>query len=149
MPLIATHLARTEVSQHAIQENNFDSEVSADRLQNYQHSFLVIRPKNVILRTLKLDERDNDNSDNRPLVVRIYETEGRATDNASLIFYRQIKSASIIDLLENEIQEIPILVTHSENQENNARVMYGAYVEGNTIRMSIGAFKIVSLKVNL
>ena len=149
MPLIATHLARTEVSQHAIQENNFDSEVSADRLQNYQHSFLVIRPKNVILSTLKLDERDDDNSDNRPLVVRIYETEGRATDNASLIFYRQIKSASIIDLLENEIQEIPILVTHSENQENNARVMYGAYVEGNTIRMSIGAFKIVSLKVNL
>ncbi len=149
MPLIATHLARTEVSQHAIQENSFGSEVSADRLQNYQHSFLEIHPRNVILSTLKLDERDDDNNDNRPLVVRIYETEGRATDNASLIFYRQIKSASIIDLLENEIQKIPALVTHSGSQENNARVMYGAYVEGNTIRMSIGAFKIVSLKVNL
>jgi alpha-mannosidase len=148
MPLIATHLGGTEVSQHAIQENNFDSGVSADRLQNYQHSFLEIHPSNVILSTLKLDERDDDNNDNQSLVVRIYETEGRATDNASLIFYRQIKSASIIDLLENEIQEIPILVTHSGTQENDARDMYDAYVEGNIITMSIGAFKIVSLRVN-
>ena len=148
MPLIATHLGGTEVSQHAIQENNFDSGVSADRLQNYQHSFLEIHPSNVILSTLKLDERDDDNNDNRSLVVRIYETEGRATDNASLIFYRQIKSASIIDLLENEIQEIPILVTHSGIQKNNAHDRYDAYVEGNIIRMSIGSFKIVSLRVN-
>ena len=148
MPLIATHLGGTEVSQHAIQENNFDSGVSADRLQNYQHSFLEIHPSNVILSTLKLDERDDDNNDNRSLIVRIYETEGRATDNASLIFYRQIKSASIIDLLENEIQEIPILVTHSGTQENNAHDRYDAYVEGNIIRMNIGAFKIVSLRVN-
>jgi alpha-mannosidase len=120
--------------------------VPADRLQNYQHSFLEIHPRNVILSTLKLDERDDDR-DNRSLVVRIYETEGRATDYASLIFYRQIKSASIIDLLENEIQEIR-RVTHSENQENNAHDKDDAYVEGNTIRMNIGAFKIVSLKVN-
>lgn len=147
MPLIATHLGGTEVSQHAIQENNFDSRVSAERLQNYQHSFLEIHPSNVILSTLKLDERDDDNNDNRSLVVRIYETEGRTTDNASLIFYRQIKSASIIDLLENEIQEIPILVTHSGIQKNNTRHRYDAYVEGNMIRINIGAFKIVSLKV--
>jgi alpha-mannosidase len=148
MPLIATHLGGTEVSQHAIQENNFDSGVSVDRLQNYQHSFLEIHPSNVILSTLKLDERDDDNNDNRSLVVRIYETEGRATDNASLIFYRQIKSASIIDLLENEIQEIPILVTHSGTQENDAHDRHDAYVEGNMIRINIGAFKIVSLRVN-
>lgn len=147
MPLIATHLGGTEVSQHAIQENNFDSRVSAERLQNYQHSFLEIHPSNVILSTLKLDERDDDDSDNRSLVVRIYETEGRATDNASLIFYRQIKSASIIDLLENEIQEIPILVTHSGIQKNNTHHRYDAYVEGNMIRINLGAFKIVSLKV--
>jgi hypothetical protein len=95
-----------------------------------------------------LDERDDDNNnDNRSLIVRIYETEGRATDNASLIFYRQIKSASIIDLLENEIQEIPILVTHSGIQKNNTHHRYDAYVEGNMIRINIGAFKIVSLKV--
>ena len=53
MPLIATHLGGTEVSQHAIQENNFDSRVSAERLQNYQHSFLEIHPSNVILSTVK------------------------------------------------------------------------------------------------
>ena len=70
------------------------------------------------------------------------------TDNASLIFYRQIKSASIIDMLENEIQEIPILVTHSGTQENDAHDRHDAYVEGNIIRMSIGSFKIVSLRVN-
>lgn len=149
MPLMAIHLGGSEISRHTIKENNFDSEVSADILQNYQNSFLEIDPRNVILSTLKLDEREVDNNDNnRSLIVRFYETEGRATDNASLIFYRKIKSASIIDLLENEIQKVPILVTHSRSQKNNARKMYDAYVEDNIIRMSIGAFKIVSLRVN-
>ena len=148
IPLIATHLGRREVSQHAIQKNIFSSEISADRLQNYQHSFLEIHPRNVILSTLKLDEHEDNKEGDRSLVVRIYETEGRATDNATLIFYRQIKSASIIDLLENEIQEIPILANHSGGQEHNANGGHDAYVEDNTIKMSIGAFKIVSLKVN-
>src|SRR5918995_4667255 len=147
MPLMAIHLGGSEISQHTIKENNFDSGVSADRLQNYQYSFLEIHPRNVILSTLKLDEREGDNNnDNRSLIVRCYETEGKVTDNASLIFYRKIKSALIIDLLENEIQKVPVLVTDSGSQKNNAREMYDAYVEGNIIRMSIGAFKIVSLK---
>jgi alpha-mannosidase len=152
MPLMAIHLGGTEISQHQIKENNFDSEVSTDRLQNYQYSFLEIHPRNVILSTLKLDEREgdnnNDDNDNRSLIVRFYETEGRATDNASVIFYKKIKSASIIDLLENEIQKVPVLVPHSGSQKNNAHEMYDAYVEGNVIRMNIGAFKIISLKVN-
>ena len=148
MPLMAIHLGGSEVSQHAIQENNHDDETSAGRLQNYQHSFLEIRPRNVILSTLKLDERDDDDNNSRSLIVRIYETEGRATDNASLIFYRQIKSASVIDLLENEIQEIPILVTHSGSPKNNTHDRYDTCVKGNIIKMSIGAFKIISLKVN-
>jgi alpha-mannosidase len=148
MPLVAIHLGGSEVSQHAIRENIIDSDVSTDRLQNYQHSFLEIHPNNVILSTLKLDERDDDYDNNHSLIVRIYETEGRATDNASLIFYRQIKSASIIDLLENEIQEIPILVTHPESQDNNADDRYDVRIEGNIIRMNIGAFKIVTFKIN-
>lgn len=149
MPLMAIHLGGSEVLQHIIKENIVDSKVSVDRLQNYQHSFLEVQPRNVILSTLKLDERDvDDKNDNRSLIVRIYETEGVATENASLIFYRQIKSAVIIDLLENEIQKIPILVTYSESQDNNARDRYDVWIEGNIVRMSIGAFKIVSLKVN-
>jgi alpha-mannosidase len=148
MPLMAIHLGGSEVSQHMTQENNFDSVVPADKLQNYLYSFLEIQPRNVILSTLKIDERDDDdNNDNRSLIVRIYETEGAATDNASLIFYRKIKSVSIIDLLENEIQEIPILVSHSGSKKNNAHDRYDACIEGNMIKMSIGAFKIVSLKV--
>ncbi len=149
MPLMAIHLGESEVLQHIIKENIVDSKVSVDRLQNYQHSFLEVQPRNVILSTLKLDERDvDDKNDNRSLIVRIYETEGVATENASLIFYRQIKSAVIIDLLENEIQKIPILVTYSESQDNSAHDRYDAWIEGNIVRMSIGAFKIVSLKVN-
>ncbi|MGE5661528.1 MAG: glycoside hydrolase family 38 C-terminal domain-containing protein [Ignavibacteriales bacterium] len=149
MPLAAIHLGGSEVSQRAIRENIIDNDVSNDRLQSYQHSFLEVQPRNVMLSTLKLDERDYDYDNNRSLIVRIYETEGRSTDNASLIFYRQIKSASIIDLLENEIQEIPIHGTHPESQDNNADDRYDdVRIEGNIIRMDIGAFKIVSLKIN-
>jgi alpha-mannosidase len=148
MPLMAIHLGGSEVSQHKMRENIIDSEVSTDRIQNYQHSFLEVQPRNMIISTIKLDERDDDYDNNRSLIVRIYETEGIATDSASLIFYRQIKSASIIDLLENEIQEIPIPVTHSGSQGNNAANKYDVRIEGNIIRMKIEAFKIVSLKIN-
>ena len=150
MPLTAVHLGGSEVSRHVIKENLVDSKVSTNNLQNYQHSFLEIQPRNVILSTLKLDACDVVDNRNikHALVVRIYETEGRATEHASLIFYRQIKSASIIDMLENEIQEIQNSATHSESQDNNAQDRYDARIEGNMIRMSIGPFKIVSLKVN-
>jgi alpha-mannosidase len=150
MPLTAIHLGGSEVLQRVIKENLIESDVSGHRLQNYQFSFLEIQPANVMLSTLKLDERDvvDDKNNKHSLVVRIYEAEGKTTENASLIFYRQIKSASIIDMLENEIQEIRNPVTHSYYQDDNAKDRYDARIEDNIIRMSIGAFKIVSLKVN-
>jgi alpha-mannosidase len=150
MPLIAIHLGGSEVLQYVINGNPVESDVSVYRLQNYQHSFLEIQPGNVMLSTLKLDERDvvDDENIKHSLVVRIYETEGKATENALLIFYRQIKSASIIDMLENEIQQIRNPVAHSDNQDNNAQDSYNARIEGNIIRMKIGAFEIISLKVN-
>jgi alpha-mannosidase len=150
MPLIAIHLGGSEVLQHVIKENLIESDVSVNRLQNYQHSFLEIQPGNVMLSTVKLDERDviDGKNNKHSLVVRIYETSGRATENASLIFYRQIKSASIIDMLENEIQEIQKSVTHSDNPDNNAQDRYDdIQIKGNVIRMNIGAFEIVSLKI--
>jgi alpha-mannosidase len=150
MPLIAIHLGGSEVLQHVIKENLIESDVSVNRLQNYQHSFLEIQPGNVMLSTVKLDERDviDGKNNKHSLVVRIYETSGRATENASLIFYRQIKSASIIDMVENDIQEIQKIGTHSDNQDNNAQDRYDdVQIKGNVIRMNIGAFEIVSLKV--
>ena len=136
--------------KHRIQENIVAASKAIPEgvSQKSNYSFLEIRPRNVVLSTLKLSERQhngNYNSD-RSLVVRIYETEGRATDNVTLVFYRRIKSASIIDLLENEISKIPILTIHTGSQKNDIR--YDTYVEDNTIGMSIGAFKIVSLKID-
>lgn len=150
MPLIAVHLGGREVMKHRIQENIVAASKAIPEgvSQKSNYSFLEIRPRNVVLSTLKLSERQhngNYNSD-RSLVVRIYETEGRATDNVTLVFYRRIKSASIIDLLENEISKIPILTIHTGSQKNDIR--YDTYVEDNTIGMSIGAFKIVSLKID-
>jgi len=148
MPLIAVHLGGKEVMQHRMQENIVAASKGTEaRSQMSNYSFLEIQPRNVILSTLKLSERQHNGNHNgdHSLVVRIYETEGRATDNATLVFYRRIKSASIIDLLENEISKIPMLGIHTGSQKNDR---YDTYVEDNTIRMSIGAFKIVSLKVD-
>lgn len=146
MPLIAVHLGGREVMKHRIQENIVAPSAEPEaRSQIPNYSFLEIQPRNVILSTLKLNERYGNYSGDHSLVVRIYETEGRATDNVTLVFYRRIKSASIIDLQENEISKIPILGIHTGSQKNER---HDTYVEGNTIRMSIGAFKIVSLKVD-
>jgi alpha-mannosidase len=143
-PLIAIHLGGREVQRHMMEENFIGRKGSAAKSKMYNYSFLEIQPRNVILSTLKLSENYGDYNNDHSLVVRIYETEGRATDNVKLVFYRLIKFASVIDLQENEIRKIPIWATHSGSHKNDR---YDAYVEDNTITMSIGAFKIVSLKV--
>jgi alpha-mannosidase len=146
MPLIAVHLGGSEVKQHMIQENIVAASKRPEaRSQVSNYSFLEIQPRNVILSTLKLIERYGNYNGNHSLVVRIYETEGRATDNVTLVFYKPVKSASIIDLQENEISKIPIPGIHTGSQKDDR---YDTYVEDNTIRMSIGAFKIISLKVD-
>jgi len=139
MPLIAVHLGGREALQHITKGYDSDKVNS----QGYHHSFLEIEPKNVILSTLKLNECNVDS--NRSLVVRIYETEGVDENEVKLIFYKKIKSASIIDLLENQIQEIPTIKTDIIEKNNG---MSEAFFNDNTIIMSIGAFKIVSLRVN-
>jgi hypothetical protein len=62
-----------------------------------------------------------------------------------LHFYKKIKSALIVDLLENQIQEIPTLKT--ETREKN-HCTSEASLNDNTLMISIGAFKIVTLRVN-
>jgi alpha-mannosidase len=151
MPLIAIHLGGREIKQQMIRENIIDGEdeYTAKPLE-YYHSFLEIEPKNVILSTLKLDENNGSSSD-RSLVVRIYEAQGKEVNIAKLTFYKQIKSAAVTDMLENKIQEIPILETDDGNHTvGNHRSHYGAYINNsnNTIEMRIGRFKILTLKVN-
>lgn len=143
-PLIAIHLGGREVQRHMMQENVISRKESEGKSQMYNYSFLEIQPRNVILSTLKLNENYSNYNNDHSLLVRIYETEGRSTDNVKLVFYKLIKFASIIDLQENEIRKIPVRAIHSGSHKNDR---YDAYVEDNTIRMSIGAFKIVSLKV--
>jgi alpha-mannosidase len=133
------------VQQHMIQRNTVEGDGYTIRShQSYSYSFLGIEPKNVILSTLKPDEQ-NSNSDDQSLIVRIYEAEGKDVDDVRLTFYKQIRSASITDLLENEIHEIPILEADDRNRKarNHSRV----YVNSNTIKTSIGPFKILTLRV--
>jgi alpha-mannosidase len=148
MPLISIHLGGREVSQHMLQESIIDSKGSAERSQRYYQSFLQIEPKNVILSTLKLDVHGTDIDGGSSLIVRVYEAEGKEAADATLTFYKEIKSASIIDMLENEIEEIPRLKTDARDLNSKDHSKNYAFLSNNTIRMNIGSFKIVSLRVN-
>jgi alpha-mannosidase len=140
IPLIAIHLGGREALQHHVTREYESDKV---KLGRYFHSFLDIEPKNVVLSTLKLDEHKADSGNS--LVVRIYETEGKGENKVRLLFYKKIKSASIVDLLENQIQEIPTLKTETREKDN---LKSEAFFNDNTIMMKIEAFKIVTLRVN-
>ena len=141
IPLIAIHLGGRE----ALQQQHVKREYESDKVKlgRYFHSFLDIEPKNVVLSTLKLDEHKADSGNS--LVVRIYETEGKGENKVRLLFYKKIKSVSIVDLLENQIQEIPSLKTEIGDKDN---LKSEAFFNDNTIMMKIEAFKIVTLRVN-
>ena len=62
-------------------------------------SFLEIKPKNILLSALRMSE------DNKSVIVRFFETEGKRTV-ANLKFGKIIKSAVVTDLLENEITKL-------------------------------------------
>ena len=140
MPLIAIHLGGRE----ALQLITLKYDSNKVRSEGYHHSFLEIEPKNVVLSTLKLGEHNVDGGDHS-LVVRIYETEGIDENEVRLIFFKKIKSASIIDLLENRIQEIPTFKSDNTREKNSSM---SESFNDNTIMIRIGAFKIVSLRVN-
>jgi alpha-mannosidase len=139
MSLIAIHLGEREPLQHVI----LGYESDKAKLHGYYHSFLEIEPKNVVLSTLKLDEHVADGD--RSLVMRIYETEGKGENKVRLFFYKKIKSASIVDLLENQIQEIPTLETEAREKDYFKSEVF---FNDNIIMMNIEAFKIVTLRVN-
>ncbi|NOJ29973.1 MAG: glycoside hydrolase [Nitrososphaeraceae archaeon] len=105
MPLVAVQ----------IKENN--SEKKLEEL----YSFLEIKPKNIVLSTLKFGD------DSKTIVVRIYETEGRKTI-AKLRFTKQVTKVYHLDLLENELD-------------------LGIDVGRENLEIEIAAFKIITLKI--
>ncbi|MHA1263541.1 MAG: glycosyl hydrolase-related protein [Candidatus Freyarchaeota archaeon] len=67
-------------------------------------SFLEIEPPSIVLSAVKKAEKED------ALVIRIYNT-GKTAQNAALKLYRPVRSASLINLKEDEIAEqIPLSV---------------------------------------
>lgn len=145
MPLMAIQLDGRKVQERMIRDSNIESEGIINRSHDY-YSFLEVEPKNIVVSTLKLGDY---NSENHSLIVRIYETEGKEKTAAKLTFYAQVKSALITDLLENDIQEISILETDIKNQTGKIYSRFDVYIDNNTIKIRVGPFKIVTLRVNL
>jgi alpha-mannosidase len=84
-------------------------------------SFLDIRPKNILLSALRMSE------DNKSVIVRFFETEGKRTV-ASLKFGKIIKSGVITDLLENEIKKLK-------------------QFKNDTLQIEVEPYKVVTLKL--
>ncbi len=110
--------AEINMSLIAMQIKENDSE----KILEEQYSFLEIRPKNILLSTLKSGD------DGKTVIIRIYETEGLETI-ASLRFTRQVKKVYHLDLLENELD--PGIETGRE-----------------ILELEIGPFKIKTLKIH-
>jgi alpha-mannosidase len=102
----------------AMQLNKGDQQ---DRTLESPYSFLEIKPRNILLSTMK------SGRDGKWAIVRFYETEGRKTV-ARLRFARQIRTVFRLDLLENELDE-------------------GSDIGRDTLELEVEPFKIVTLKI--
>jgi alpha-mannosidase len=85
-------------------------------------SFLEISPNNFVLSALKRAE------DSDEVVLRFFETKGVAT-KGEIKTFKQIKRATIVDLLEREEREIP--------------------AHGGQLNLEVNPFEIVTLKLQL
>jgi alpha-mannosidase len=111
MPLVSVQITKkTENSEYA---NRY-----CDKF-----SFLEISPKNILISALRMSE------DNKSVIVRFFETEGKRTV-AYLKFGKIIKSATVTDLLENEIRKL--------EQNNN-----------DTLQIEVEPYRIITLKLNV
>ncbi|MGD1834131.1 MAG: glycoside hydrolase family 38 C-terminal domain-containing protein [Nitrososphaeraceae archaeon] len=91
-----------------------------DKFLPSSYSFLKINKKNIILSTMKIEDK-------KYVIVRIYETEGIRT-SAELTFAIKIKSVAITNLINETIQNLEM--------KNN-----------NKILLDIDPFKIITLKI--
>ena len=85
-------------------------------------SFLELKPNNLILSALKKAE------DSDEVILRFFETKGEKTA-AEVTLFRKIEKAAVTDLLEREEYELK--------------------TDGNSLRMEVKPFEIVSLKLKL
>ena len=87
-----------------------------------EFSFLELSPNNLVLSALKRAENGDE------VVLRFFETQGVATKGEIKLF-KQIKRATIVDLLEREEREVP--------------------ADGNQLNLEVNPFEIVTLKLQL
>ena len=86
-------------------------------------SFLEISPKNILISALRMRE------DNKSVIVRFFETEGKRTV-ASLKFGKIIKSAVVTDMLENEIKKL-------EHEQ----------IKNDALQIEVEPYRIITLKL--
>lgn len=131
--------AALHITKHKKKENNNYSNntelinMRNDVISSNGFSFLSITPKNVILSTLKLPQHEILDDNNKVVILRIYETEGKSVVT-NIQFYYPIKSASYLNLIEDQ---------KNENETNI--VITGS--KKNTLSFVINAFKIITLKI--
>jgi alpha-mannosidase len=91
--------------------------------EKYEQSFLEIKPVNLVFTALKKSEDDDE------AILRFFETKGEKT-SGEIIFFKDVKSAKIVNLLEQESGEKrDIKVNHKK------------------ISFSVNPFEIITLKV--
>ncbi|MHC1610945.1 MAG: alpha-mannosidase [Candidatus Methanospirareceae archaeon] len=89
-----------------------------------KRSFVEIEPDNVILSALKMAE-DGDG-----VILRFYEAKGVETD-AEITLFKEPETVNVVNLLEEEEEEVAKEVKQ----------------EGNTIKLTVNPFEIVTLKL--
>jgi len=105
-------------------------QIPRNKKYRLRRSFLKIEPDNVILTALKLAE-DKDG-----IVVRFYEAEGKDC-KAKLEFFRKIKTAKVVNMLEE---------TDEEFEKEFGKDLK---INGNVIELDMKPFEVVTLKVTL
>lgn len=100
-------------------------------------SFLNIDSKNVIVSTIKLSQYISETTDkNKSIVIRLYETEGISTIT-KVQFHFPVKSVVCLNLLEQRKKDYD-----SETEEITI-----SDKDNKTISFTLGAFKIITLKI--
>jgi glycosyl hydrolase family 38 len=114
MPLAALHVIEDEGDDR-----------SERMIQEFNHSFLKIEPRNIFLSTIRSAVAASGGA--ATVIVRIYEIEGRKTI-ARLHFERLVKKVYLLDMLENELGK-------------------GTDIGREILELEVLPFKVITLKV--
>jgi alpha-mannosidase len=89
------------------------------------HTTFTLEPANLVASALKKAERDE------ALILRFFETAGEACQ-AELTLPKEVERVRVVDLLERDVEGVSSLDIH-----------------GDRVRMDVGAFEIVTLKLDI